>query len=183
MPFLGPGGRSRRSAMACGAWADGPAPMTRRRLTRSIVRSISVATSSIPPGHMTRVAANACWESFCDGIQAERCTSPRRFLQLIDNGWPGRPHRADDVFPYEHIVRYTTVSLENLGVSAIDLQQLHVWDDSLTVPDVERGGCRSQAPRSHPVLRYQRQSLGTDERASRCRHGPRRCGPGRVQHL
>jgi aryl-alcohol dehydrogenase-like predicted oxidoreductase len=50
--------------------------------------------------------------------------------------WPGRGATpADDVFAYEHIVRYTTVSLQNLGVSAIDVQQLHVWDDSWTAAD------------------------------------------------
>ena len=50
--------------------------------------------------------------------------------------WPGRATTpADEVFPYEHIVRYTTTSLRNLGVSTIDLQQLHVWDDSWTAAD------------------------------------------------
>ena len=50
--------------------------------------------------------------------------------------WPGRASTpAADVFSYEHIVRYTTESLRNLGVSAIDLQQLHVWDDSWTIAD------------------------------------------------
>ncbi|HEX6210781.1 MAG TPA: aldo/keto reductase [Methylomirabilota bacterium] len=35
----------------------------------------------------------------------------------------------DDVFPPDHIRRYTEKSLENLGVEAIDLQQLHAWSD------------------------------------------------------
>jgi aryl-alcohol dehydrogenase-like predicted oxidoreductase len=47
--------------------------------------------------------------------------------------WPGRASDAvADVFPYEHIVESTRTSLKNLGVDAIDLQQLHVWDDSWT---------------------------------------------------
>jgi aryl-alcohol dehydrogenase-like predicted oxidoreductase len=35
----------------------------------------------------------------------------------------------DDVFPPDHIRRFTEKSLENLGVDAIDLQQLHAWSD------------------------------------------------------
>jgi aryl-alcohol dehydrogenase-like predicted oxidoreductase len=50
--------------------------------------------------------------------------------------WPGRASsRADDVFPYDHIVGYTDATLKNLGVETIDLQQLHVWDDSWTGAD------------------------------------------------
>lgn len=50
--------------------------------------------------------------------------------------WPGkRTTPAARVFPYEHIVQYTTLSLRNLGVSSLDLQQLHVWDDSWTAFD------------------------------------------------
>jgi aryl-alcohol dehydrogenase-like predicted oxidoreductase len=45
--------------------------------------------------------------------------------------WPGSAATpADDVFPYEHVVELTRASLANLGVARIDLQQLHVWDDS-----------------------------------------------------
>jgi aryl-alcohol dehydrogenase-like predicted oxidoreductase len=45
--------------------------------------------------------------------------------------WPGKAeYPATDVFPFDHIVEYTSRSLENLGVSTIDLQQLHVWSDA-----------------------------------------------------
>lgn len=44
--------------------------------------------------------------------------------------WPAQPgSKLEDVFPYEHIVEYTDISLENLGLPHIDLQQLHVWND------------------------------------------------------
>jgi aryl-alcohol dehydrogenase-like predicted oxidoreductase len=44
--------------------------------------------------------------------------------------WPARPeYSLDDVFPPDHIREYTEKSLENLGVTTIDLQQLHVWSD------------------------------------------------------
>jgi aryl-alcohol dehydrogenase-like predicted oxidoreductase len=47
--------------------------------------------------------------------------------------WPGRSSSpADEVFPYDHIIGYTDATLNNLGVDTIDLQQLHVWDDSWT---------------------------------------------------
>ena len=35
----------------------------------------------------------------------------------------------DDVFPAAHVRDYTYRSLENLGVSTIDLQQFHAWSD------------------------------------------------------
>ena len=44
--------------------------------------------------------------------------------------WPARPEYAlDDVFPADYIREYTEKSLENIGVSTLDLQQLHVWTD------------------------------------------------------
>jgi aryl-alcohol dehydrogenase-like predicted oxidoreductase len=45
--------------------------------------------------------------------------------------WPGLATTPiADVFPQAHIREYTEKSLENLGVSTIDLQQLHVWSDA-----------------------------------------------------
>lgn len=45
--------------------------------------------------------------------------------------WPANPRdKLKDIFPAEHIIEYTKRSLENLGVDRIDIQQLHVWDDS-----------------------------------------------------
>jgi aryl-alcohol dehydrogenase-like predicted oxidoreductase len=45
--------------------------------------------------------------------------------------WPARPEYAlDDVFPADHIRASTEASLENLGVSQVDLQQFHVWTDA-----------------------------------------------------
>ncbi|MEO7649853.1 MAG: aldo/keto reductase [Bryobacteraceae bacterium] len=43
--------------------------------------------------------------------------------------WPARPLIGiEEVFPLDHIVECTEQSLKNLGVDAIDLQQLHVWN-------------------------------------------------------
>lgn len=46
----------------------------------------------------------------------------QRWIQLEDSA-------LDDVFPADHIRQYTEASLGNLGVDAIDLQQLHAWSD------------------------------------------------------
>jgi aryl-alcohol dehydrogenase-like predicted oxidoreductase len=42
---------------------------------------------------------------------------------------PGRGDTLDDVFPSAHIREAAYKSLENLGVSRIDLLQFHVWED------------------------------------------------------
>jgi aryl-alcohol dehydrogenase-like predicted oxidoreductase len=45
--------------------------------------------------------------------------------------WPGRAETPiAEVFPPDHIRAYTEKSLISLGVSTIDLQQLHVWSDA-----------------------------------------------------
>jgi len=44
--------------------------------------------------------------------------------------WPATPsYQLDDVFPADYIREYTEKSLANIGVAALDLQQLHVWTD------------------------------------------------------
>jgi aryl-alcohol dehydrogenase-like predicted oxidoreductase len=44
--------------------------------------------------------------------------------------WPARAGvPADEAFPAEWIVECTEKSLRNLGMNAIDVQQLHVWSD------------------------------------------------------
>ncbi|MGO9466377.1 MAG: aldo/keto reductase [Isosphaeraceae bacterium] len=45
--------------------------------------------------------------------------------------WPSRRRDTlDDCFPPSHIREYAEKSLENLGLSRIDLLQFHVWEDS-----------------------------------------------------
>jgi aryl-alcohol dehydrogenase-like predicted oxidoreductase len=44
--------------------------------------------------------------------------------------WPAKEsYRLTDVFPPDHIRKYTEASLENIGVATLDLQQFHVWSD------------------------------------------------------
>jgi aryl-alcohol dehydrogenase-like predicted oxidoreductase len=45
--------------------------------------------------------------------------------------WPARPDYAlEDVYPPDYIREYTELSLRNLDVSTLDLQQFHVWSDT-----------------------------------------------------
>jgi len=47
--------------------------------------------------------------------------------------WPASPkYRYADVFPPDHVFKYTKKISEKLGVERIDLLQFHVWDDSWT---------------------------------------------------
>lgn len=50
--------------------------------------------------------------------------------------WPARASYAmDAVYPADHIRRSTEISLRNLGLSAVDLQQFHVWHDNWAADD------------------------------------------------
>lgn len=45
--------------------------------------------------------------------------------------WPASPkYKYADVFPLDHVFKYTKLISEKLRVEAIDLLQFHVWDDS-----------------------------------------------------
>ncbi len=45
--------------------------------------------------------------------------------------WPAWPeYKLDDTYPYDHVIDYTERTLKNLGLDHVDLQQVHVWDDS-----------------------------------------------------
>jgi aryl-alcohol dehydrogenase-like predicted oxidoreductase len=50
--------------------------------------------------------------------------------------WPARAeYPVSETYPPDHIRAYTEKSLENLGVSTIDLQQFHVWSDTWAEDD------------------------------------------------
>jgi aryl-alcohol dehydrogenase-like predicted oxidoreductase len=50
--------------------------------------------------------------------------------------WPARAeYPSRDVFPPDHIRKYTEKSLRNLGLATIDLQQFHVWSDAWAEDD------------------------------------------------
>ncbi len=48
----------------------------------------------------------------------------------LDRRWPPAPGvPLEHIFPVEHVVRSVDASLDNLGLDALPLQQLHVWLD------------------------------------------------------
>lgn len=51
----------------------------------------------------------------------------------LNGMWPALPkYKYRDVFPAEHVFRYTDLILEQLRTNSIDVLQFHVWDDSWT---------------------------------------------------
>ena len=50
--------------------------------------------------------------------------------------WPARDaYTLDEVFPADYIREYTEISLKNLGLETMDLQQFHVWTDAWAADD------------------------------------------------
>lgn len=51
--------------------------------------------------------------------------------------WPALPqYKYSDVFPAEHVLKYTDMIRKKLGTDSIDVLQFHVWDDGWTdVPE------------------------------------------------
>lgn len=44
--------------------------------------------------------------------------------------WPSKSHyKLEECYPADHIKQYTEISLKNLGLEIMDLQQFHVWED------------------------------------------------------
>ena len=103
----------------------------------------------------------------------------------MNRQWPGRASTpADEVFPYEHVVDSTHATLENLGVEALDLQQLHVWDDSWAEAEwLAARHTRLEADGNDSSVRHQRESMGASQRLARARDRHRRRRAGRLQRL
>jgi len=74
-------------------------------------------------GHSERLIGQFLKERREDLIVATK-VPPRNRLCPARNGIPFR-----EVFPYEYVIRCAETSLRNLGTDAIDLLQLHVWND------------------------------------------------------
>ena len=50
--------------------------------------------------------------------------------------WPARDsYTLDEVFPADYIRECTEISLKNLGIATMDLQQFHVWTDAWAADD------------------------------------------------
>ena len=50
--------------------------------------------------------------------------------------WPPRKGSAlQEVFPPGYVTEYTEITLKNLGLENLDLQQMHVWEDDWSQHD------------------------------------------------
>ena len=99
--------------------------------------------------------------------------------------WPAQPGIGiERVFPFKYIVKCTEQSLRNLGLEAVDLQQLHVWNPEWLRSDDWRRGVedlkRSGKVRAFGISINDHQP---DSRARDHRDRPYRHSPGNIQHL
>jgi aryl-alcohol dehydrogenase-like predicted oxidoreductase len=98
--------------------------------------------------------------------------------------WPARPE-----YPIERRLPRRTTSattprsvLRNLGLTTVDLQQFHVWDDSWATDRVwQRAVGRLKEGRPRQRHRHQHQPLAAEQRAEGARHRSHRLRPGRLQ--
>src|SRR5947208_14879060 len=94
--LVAPDGTSAKLGTACGAWLDGPVPMTRNRSVRSRAPLISAAISLTLPGLTGTGTARSCLgKSFARTKTAHRpaaltrsSTWPLRFLRKTAAGLP-----------------------------------------------------------------------------------------------
>ena len=87
------------------------------------------AISSTPPGPTATARARQLLGELLRAHRTSGCTSRRRFRRRTASGRRAPQFALDEVFPADYMREYTEISLKNLGVETIDLQQLHVWTD------------------------------------------------------
>ena len=76
-------------------------------------------------GHSERVIG----ETLKDDIRANRVVVATK-VPPMNRQWPAQAsYKLTDVFPADYIQSSTEQSLKNLGVDALHVQQLHVWND------------------------------------------------------
>ena len=134
--------------MASGAWAAGPGSDDDDSLA-ALERSIALGCTFFD-------TALAYGDGKSEQLLGQVLRPPsRQDAHRRDQGPAKEPEMAgsasdpiDEVFPADYIRQSTETSLRNLGVSSIDVQQFHVWDDSWTdderwqraVDDLKREG-------------------------------------------
>jgi aryl-alcohol dehydrogenase-like predicted oxidoreductase len=76
-------------------------------------------------GHSEQVIGQALRAEIRDGHAVIATKVPP-----LNQAWPANGNRpVTEVFPARHLAASTEASLKNLGVDALQLQQLHVWHD------------------------------------------------------
>jgi len=124
----------RVSEIGFGAWGIGGAMWRgvddnegRKALREAVDQGITFFDTALAygDGHSERVIG----EVLKDDIRAGRVVVSTK-IPPMNQEWPAKPsYKLTSVFPAKHIVSSTEQSLKNLGMEALHVQQLHVWND------------------------------------------------------
>jgi aryl-alcohol dehydrogenase-like predicted oxidoreductase len=106
-------------------WTGGDDDEARRALNMAIDQGVNFIDTALAygEGHSERLVGDVA-RSRKERIYIASKVPPK------NREWPARDIPLREVFTYDYIVECTEQSLRNLGVETIDLQQLHVWNDS-----------------------------------------------------
>ena len=110
-----------------GGWSGSNDEESRRALDRAIERGCNFFDTAFAygMGRSERLLGEAIRRHPSQRLHVATKVPPKNWR------WPARATTPlDQVFPADHIREFTEKSLEYLGVDAIDLQQLHVWNDA-----------------------------------------------------
>jgi len=105
-------------------WLGGTDEESLQALRRALELGVNFIDTALAygDGHSERLVGRVVREA---GFRVYVATKVPPRNQL----WPARPGTGiRQVFPYRYILESTEQSLKNLGLEAIDLQQLHVWN-------------------------------------------------------
>ncbi|HEY6400637.1 MAG TPA: aldo/keto reductase, partial [Blastocatellia bacterium] len=108
-------------------WTGGDDDEARRALNLAIDQGVNFIDTALAygEGHSERLVGEVA-RSRKERIYIASKVPPK------NQEWPARDIPLREVFTYDYIIECTEQSLRNLGVETIDLQQLHVWNDSWT---------------------------------------------------
>jgi len=106
-------------------WTGGDDDEARRALNLAIDQGVNFIDTALAygEGHSERLVGEVA-RSRKERIYIASKVPPK------NREWPARDVPLREVFTYDYIIECTERSLRNLGVETIDLQQLHVWNDS-----------------------------------------------------
>jgi aryl-alcohol dehydrogenase-like predicted oxidoreductase len=104
-------------------WLGGSDDESQRALRRAIDLGLNFIDTALAygEGHSEKLTGQAVRDA---GRKIYVATVPPK-----NRLWPARPGIGiEKVFPYDYIMSCTAQSLRHLGLDAVDLQQLHVWN-------------------------------------------------------
>ena len=110
-----------------GGWSGSDDAESLESLNRSVAAGVNVFDTAFAygDGHSERLLGQTLRAHAGRKLYVASKVPPK------NRRWPGTAATPiSEVFPYDYIVEMTEQSLTNLGVECLDLQQLHVWDDS-----------------------------------------------------